>query len=277
MVGWLGALPQSATAIGQMDTAAPFVWGRGGARMTPEEIAFQRRLSADQSQLDYSPLGHWAQGLARVLGNVEGGLRERRADRAAEANAAEGDAVMRALMGSGQGASTQGVTAALLNPYVSDEVRNFARMQWERANAKPQQPTDFQQLLIAGGVQPGSPDWIRQNLNRANSLSDPQVTVSLPGGGIFVGPQSELANVLKGGGPASSGPGDAPPPSTLPPDFDFNEKPMTPTTAAPVLGDAMTTGTITPAQAQAIRSSLGPRGGGAFDAWMRNNNIRIAQ
>lgn len=78
-----------------------FLWGRGGRRMTPEDIAFERRLAANQQQGDYSPIQSPWQGLARVAGNLNGALRERSADRASEANADETRSVLEALMAGG--------------------------------------------------------------------------------------------------------------------------------------------------------------------------------
>lgn len=68
----------------------PFIWGQGGRRMTPEDIARERALAARQMQSDYSPVQHWSQGLGRVADNVLGALRDRKAQKAADANAADG-------------------------------------------------------------------------------------------------------------------------------------------------------------------------------------------
>src|SRR3546814_20482224 len=70
---------------------------QGGQRLTPEDIALQRRLAAQQMQqgADFSPIGHWSQGLARVAPGLFGGMRERRADTASEANAEIGRASCR--------------------------------------------------------------------------------------------------------------------------------------------------------------------------------------
>ena len=227
MVGWLGIAPQSANALGQMQTVnEPFLWGPGGARMTPEDIAFQRRLAASQQQVDYSPVGHWTQGLARLTDNIGGALRERRADRAAQENAAEADAVMRALMANGgAGASNGSVVAALLNPNLPAHVRDFAEMRYEQMNPKARTPTEFERELVAAGIMPGTPEYVEAMQKRVGMKTDPEVIVPLPGGlGTYVGPRSGLSDLLKGGGPLiSPSPGAAPPPSTLPPDFDFNE------------------------------------------------------
>lgn len=67
----------------------PFIWGKGGRRMTPEDIARERALAARQMQSDYSPVQHWSQGLGRVADNVLGALRDRNAQKAAAANSAD--------------------------------------------------------------------------------------------------------------------------------------------------------------------------------------------
>src|SRR3546814_8379412 len=83
--------------VGQMQTAQPFTWGQGGQRLTPEDIALQRRLAAQQMQqgADFSPIGHWSQGLARVAQGLFGGIRERRADKRSEEQTSELQSLMR--------------------------------------------------------------------------------------------------------------------------------------------------------------------------------------
>lgn len=77
---------------------SPFTWSGGGRRMTPEEIAFQRRIAARQMQSDYSPIYSPWQGLARVADNVTGALRDRGASRAQERNAAEQRELLASLL-----------------------------------------------------------------------------------------------------------------------------------------------------------------------------------
>lgn len=58
-----------------------FVWGAGGSKKTPEQIAREREI-ADTILAragDTSPVGHWTQGAARVLDALGGVVRERRA------------------------------------------------------------------------------------------------------------------------------------------------------------------------------------------------------
>lgn len=95
--------PDIATLLSQ-PPAAPqgaFTWGAGGQRMTPDDIAAQRRRAAGMMQGDYSPIQSPWQGLARVAGNIDGALQMRRADRAAEVNAAQSASVAKNLSNPG--------------------------------------------------------------------------------------------------------------------------------------------------------------------------------
>lgn len=82
----------------------PFVWGAGGAQMTPDQIARQREIASALigQGVDTSPVGDWTQGAARVLEALSGGLKNRRADQAEAANASTNQQLISdALMGSG--------------------------------------------------------------------------------------------------------------------------------------------------------------------------------
>lgn len=116
----------------------PFVWGQGGRRMTPEQVAAERARALELGAGDYSPVGHWAQGLGRIADGLESGFARRDANRAADVNAAETDAVLKALM---EGSPNQQTTiAAATNPYVTDQVRTIA----QSLMPKRAQPTDLQ-------------------------------------------------------------------------------------------------------------------------------------
>jgi len=71
-----------------LDLSTPFVWGSGGAQLTPAQIDAQRKVA--QAMLakggDYSPVQSWSQGAARVAQAVFGGLMAHDADQAAKAN-----------------------------------------------------------------------------------------------------------------------------------------------------------------------------------------------
>lgn len=83
----------------QQTAQQPFVWGRGGRRLTPEEVERERQIAEAlvQGGVDVSPVGHWLQGAARVAQALSGKIREGRANSAAEANAAASSANMSRL------------------------------------------------------------------------------------------------------------------------------------------------------------------------------------
>lgn len=87
---------------------ANFLWGAGGARLTPEEIAQQRDIAASlmAGGMDYSPIASPWQGASRIAQAVLGGLESGQADAASKQNAAESSQVIAALLASG------GATAA---------------------------------------------------------------------------------------------------------------------------------------------------------------------
>lgn len=58
-----------------------FIWGSGGRAMTPEQVAREREIAAaltDQGA-DFSPVGHWLQGAARLGHSAAGAFRDWRA------------------------------------------------------------------------------------------------------------------------------------------------------------------------------------------------------
>ncbi|MEH3108978.1 MAG: hypothetical protein PGN22_02605 [Agrobacterium cavarae] len=65
-----------------------FVWGRGGAQLTPEQIAKQREIeeSLIQRGIDTSPVGSVYEGLARVANAAAGSFRRGRLDKAESEN-----------------------------------------------------------------------------------------------------------------------------------------------------------------------------------------------
>lgn len=105
---------------------APFTWGKGGVALTPEQIA-QRRALADaarEGSTDTSPVAHWTQGAARVVGALSGIVQDRRADKAEAEGLASADEyiandpVLSALIG-GRAApalSSGGVVAPVAGP-----------------------------------------------------------------------------------------------------------------------------------------------------------------
>jgi hypothetical protein len=181
----------------------PFLWGRGGSRMSADDIALQRRLAASQlaQGADFSPVQHWAQGAARAFSGLLGGLQMRRADAAAAANTAESDAVLRELMASDSGAagSKNAVAAALVNPNVSDEVRSLATMMWRDQHENPTQPYRFEDN--AGNVYERDPTTGENRL----IFTDPNDKIFMQDGQMVTVPN----RVRAGGAPV------APPPEAI--------------------------------------------------------------
>lgn len=73
-----------------MAISKAFVWGDGGAQLTPEEIARQREVEDAllQRGVDTSPVGSWAEGLARVANAAAGSFRRGRLLKAESENKA---------------------------------------------------------------------------------------------------------------------------------------------------------------------------------------------
>lgn len=203
----------------QQDVVSPqqaFTWGQGGAQITPDEIARRRAIAQAQGKSDYSPVGHWSQGLGRVVDSLMAGLETRKLDKAAEANSEHSAAIVQALLGGNGDAAS----AAMVDPTLSSDVQGLAKVQWERAHPKPvNNDTSADAALYDQRLGPG-----KGNEYLASKL-DPIVTIPTPFG-PYVGRQSGLDAALAafkgGGGPASTGSAGAPP-TTLPPNFDFDK------------------------------------------------------
>lgn len=82
---------------------APFVWGRGGSRLTPDQIARLREQEAAQTgAVDTSPVGHWTQGAARVANALAGVIKSKRLDKAEGENATYNSGLLDQLFGGGE-------------------------------------------------------------------------------------------------------------------------------------------------------------------------------
>lgn len=88
------------------DPVAPFLWGPGGARLTPEEVAAQRKYGQGllANGVDYSPIQSPWQGAARVAQALLGGWETGQADYASKQNAAESADVIAKSMPMGSAA-----------------------------------------------------------------------------------------------------------------------------------------------------------------------------
>lgn len=90
----------------------PFLWGRNGRALTPDQVEREREMAeiAKMRGASTAPVGHWTQGAARVVDALGGVLRDRRANAAEEAGLASADAavsgnpILSALFGGDQAA-----------------------------------------------------------------------------------------------------------------------------------------------------------------------------
>ena len=226
-------LPQSPFDMRPLDYSTPgigdgmnqptksFVWGAGGARLTPEQILAREELARRQMQSDFSPVGHWTEGLGRVVNNVMGALDAKRLDKESKAANADRSAMIAQMLGP-DNADLAGAVSS------GDKIlASLAGDIMERRNPKPRNPFEFEQMLAAGGYIPGTPEYQQQVRSMITAKNDPFVTATLPTGDFFAGRQSAFGQYLKGGDQAVSGatPGGVgiSPPAMLPPDFDFGD------------------------------------------------------
>lgn len=81
--------------------AEPFLWGRAGTKLTPDQIAKEREMAdaLAKGAMDYSPVGHWSQGLNRVAQGLLAGLDYRNAERAEGENATYNSDIINSLLG----------------------------------------------------------------------------------------------------------------------------------------------------------------------------------
>lgn len=101
------------------DPVAPFLWGAGGVRLTPEEVAAQRKYGQGllAQGVDYSPIQSPWQGAARIAQALMGGWETGQADYAAKQNGAESASVIaQSLALANGGATPSAVPAAASMP-----------------------------------------------------------------------------------------------------------------------------------------------------------------
>ncbi len=255
----------------QQAMQAPFQWGRGGKRMTPEQIAREREIATAMMGIDASPVYSPWQGLARVAENVVGGLRNRKADKAERANLDYSDQILQSLMNPGgvpsasgapgvaspaPGANTGQFAAIIGDPYASPQVKALAKRQLDMADFERKQVLQSQygeqpeivRLAQVAGDQSRSPAERAAAEGRIKALNDPEIVIPGLPGGTYVGPRSGVG-MAYGQAPVADAP------DTLPPDFFDDGAP--PVSAAPPPPDAA-------AMAQARAEA---------DAWMKLNGM----
>lgn len=170
--------------------APAFVYGQGGARLTPDQIAQQERIAQAQMRAgsDTTPVSHWTQGASRVAQALVGSLEQGRLNKASRANADESASVA-SLLAAGSAGMEPGkfegsLASAALNPYLDPSLRAYAAGERERiikANAPDyfmsgsdrvrfdpatgkstvvyDAPEAFQTYAQSMGYQPGTPEY----------------------------------------------------------------------------------------------------------------------
>jgi hypothetical protein len=198
----------SAMPLPPQQPTGPFQWGKGGVRLTPEEIARQRLLAQRMGAgaMDFSPVGHWTQGLARAAQGLMAGLDERRIAKAEQANTAENDEIMGLLLpqGGGAPAGDDVVLRALMSPYASEGVREVAKMEWSRRNPRPTEPPEAIKLARIAN-DPTRPEWERKAAAETLATKTDPFTTIQTRSGTFAGPRSLVERALQGGGGQASG------------------------------------------------------------------------
>ena len=196
----MGLLTSGSIAAVQAPRPSPsraFTWGQGGKRMTQEEIAIAQRQAAQRMSNggSYAPVDHWLQGAARLSEGILGGVQMRDTRRAQEANAAESDIVVQALLEGMRGGATDrgSVAAALANPRLDDRTHALAEMEWKRMNPVAPEPTEMQRNY----------DWLAGQGRAADAEHylqgriDPEIVIPMPDG-PYVGPRSRLSSTIAG-------------------------------------------------------------------------------
>lgn len=101
-----------------MAEQTPFLWGQGGTRMTPEDIAAQRKIAQSlMSQgMDYSPIQSPWQGAARMAQALLGGYQSGEADRASNVNGLESTSLRNDALGGGMPMAASGPAPLVASP-----------------------------------------------------------------------------------------------------------------------------------------------------------------
>lgn len=192
-----------------MQAPEPFMWGQGGAKLSPQQVAQLRAQGEGMSQADFSPVAHWTQGLGRALTGLEGGLKMKRAEKM-EGENREYQQRMSEALASGD-VNDEMIARVLMDPNASQGAQAYAGALMQSRQPKQAAPTEVEKLMLAAGIQPGSPEWNEQISAELTNRRDPYTT--FVGGNMgYTGRQSGLAAALGGGGQVSGAQ-----PTTAPP------------------------------------------------------------
>lgn len=170
----------------------PFLWSGDGQKLSPKEVERRRALSALAAQRgsDTSPVGHWSQGLARLVdafGGYRGNVLANKAEKEGRAGA---KSVIDALLGGGNvSMSSSGAPASPGSMPVVDGGVGFA-------GQTPSAPVgDIAQRLRMGMIERGLPEHVadgflmnfqdESGLNPGINEQNPTVPGSRGGFGLY--------------------------------------------------------------------------------------------
>jgi hypothetical protein len=212
-------MPMGWTDFPAQQTQQPqggFVWGAGGAQLTPDQLADRMRMAQSMAAPDFSPVQHWTQGLGRVAQNVLGALDERSLEKQQGQAAADAQARITAALGKD----------ADLAPLLTSNDRvaqSLGQMQLEQRMPKQIPPTEFERTLLGAGIDPASRQGQALYQQRAATMASPQPQFISDGmgGGRWVSPP---ATGIQGGGDPSlavAAPNAGPQPGTIEDGYRF--------------------------------------------------------
>ena len=101
-----------------------FTWGAGGQKLTPDQLARRREIedALVARGPDFSPVGHWTQGLARVADAAAGAFRRNRLGKAEGENAEINKGLIANLLAGGSGAASPSSSASIPMPGAAGEI-----------------------------------------------------------------------------------------------------------------------------------------------------------
>lgn len=156
-----------------LDLSTPFVWGSGGAQMTPTEIEAQRKVAQAMMAKggDYSPVQSWTQGAARVAQAMFGGLMAHDANSAAKTNQEAEAQLLTSILGGGAPSASPPGTPSASTPMGSTSI--------------PSGNTEFVNTVMPLAQQASEKTGIDPRLITAQAILETGYGKSAPGNNLF--------------------------------------------------------------------------------------------
>lgn len=266
LFGLLGGNKQAQPAQAAQE---PFVWGQGGQRINPEQLAQQQTMAQQQALagMDFSPVeGGFLGALGRGLQGTVGGIGLRNARRDANTLAQQQEAEKQAR--------TQSVAAALLkNGFDQETAQSLAQYGGDEAIKAmvPQKPDALPEIIRLQQIadDPNQPQSIRDTATaRIQAINDPVQNIAF-GDNFFSARQSQMPSLL-----GAAGYGAVQSSSELPTAPVGALTPIDPREGvpAPQTGSSGIPTQMTRAQYQAIIASMGEA---KAREWLSRNPIQV--